>query len=456
MADLKTAFDALKAKREDYDLRWDYYHGAQPVNYLHRRVSEIFKGFETNFTANWCAVVVDSLLDKLELVGVTGPKAQDDDSGAAQDPPWQAPAQAIWRENQLEVEAALAHQMAAVTGEAAVIVTPHEETGRPEVYTNDPRMVHVAYDADRPREVTWAAKFWERGSATFATIYYPDALEYYVAPKPWRDLQSVEAFALYEEAGGIARHDWGRVPVFHLRTSARRVYSDLDSVIPLQNAVNKLLADMMVAAEFGAFKQRFIISNADTVTQLKNAPSEIWDIPSDPDGRTQVGELSAANVDNYLGAIEHMVNEIGGVSRTPRHMFLHQEGGAPSGEALAREEAPLNAKASKRIQLFTPVWRDALGFALELAGQRDAAEVVEPQWGPVGALPPLAEANLVATYTQAGVPLVSALRRAGVSEAEIEQVREEQAREALQRRDTLGELYAQAQTEITRAGAMED
>lgn len=455
MADLKTAFDAIQAKRKGYSTRFDYYYGDQPVNYLHERVQEIFHGFETNFTANWCAVVVDSVLDKLRLVGVTGPthEGEGEDADADGEPPWRAPANEIWRTNQLEIEAKLAHQYAAITGEAAIIVTPHEETGEPEIYANDPRLVHVAYDPNRPREIAWAGKFWEQGGRTFATLYYPDALEYYVAPKPWSDLQNVSSFVLDEEAGGAAKHDWGRVPVFHLCTGARLAYSDLDSVIPLQNAVNKLLADMMVAAEFGAFKQRFIISNGDIMTQLKNAPNEIWDIPSDPEGRTQVGELSAADVTNYLEPIEHLINEIGGISRTPRHQFLHQAGGAPSGEALAREEAPLNAKAENRIAYFTPVWRDALGFALELAGEPQAAGVIEPQWAPVGALPPSAEAELVRTYTQAGMPLVSALRRAGMSEAVIEEVREEQEREALARRESLGEMYAQAQAEMAQAGA---
>ena len=47
-------------------------------------------------------------------------------------------------------------------------------------------------------------------------------------------------------------------------------------MIPLQNAINKLVTDLMVAAEYGAFMQRWIISNADT-SSLKNAPNEIWE-----------------------------------------------------------------------------------------------------------------------------------------------------------------------------------
>lgn len=454
MSDLATAYAAVKAKRPEYTTLFDYYHGQQPVSYLHKRVKAIFRGFEQNFTANWCSVVVDSVLDKIELLGMTGPDVEEDEFGATPDeePAWQAPVRELWDANQLQIEAKLAHEAASICGEAALIVQPSDDGGPAEIYFNDPRMVHVEYMKPKPRQVAWAAKFWEDDGETYATLYYADQIEYYAAPKPWAELYSTDSFKPIEEP---ARHDWGQVPVFHLRTHGRGAYSDLEGVLPLQNALNKLLADMMVAAEFGAFRQRFIISNSTILGNLKNAPNEIWDLGAGVAGEqpTQVGELSAADLTNYLGAIEHLVNEIGGTSRTPRHYFLHQQGGAPSGEALAREEAPLNAKADSRIQLFTPVWRDCVRFALRLSGHNEAASVVGPLWAPVGALTPSSEAAIVKAYTDAGMPLASALRRVGVDEAEIARILEDAAAEAQARRDSLGELYAQAQAEITQAGA---
>ena len=449
MSDLATAYAAVKGKQKGYDTLFDYYHGQQPVNYLHKRVKAIFRGFEQNFTANWCSVVVDSVLDKIELLGMTGPEVEEDEFGATPDeePSWQAPVRELWDANQLQIEAKLAHEAASICGEAALIVQPSESGGPAEVYFNDPRMIHVEYRKPKPREVAWAAKFWEDEGATFATLYYADQLEYYVARKPWRELYDVGAFEAAEEP---AKHDWGEVPVFHLRTHGRGGYSDLDEVLPLQNALNKLLADMMVAAEFGAFKQRFVISNAEILGNLKNAPNEIWSLGAGLSGEqpTQVGELSAAELTNYLAAIEHMINEIGGTTRTPRHYFMTAQGGAPSGEALAREEAPLNAKVSNRITYFTPVWRDCIRLALRLSGYADAAAVVEPLWAPVGALTPSTEAQIVKSYTDAGMPLTSALRRVGVDEAEIARIQQDMAQEALARRQQAGELAAQAQVDF--------
>ena len=48
--------------------------------------------------------------------------------------------------------------------------------------------------------------------------------------------------------------------------------SEIAMVMSNQDAINKLLADMMVAAEFGAFRQRYIISQVDPGS-LKNAPN---------------------------------------------------------------------------------------------------------------------------------------------------------------------------------------
>jgi len=59
---------------------------------------------------------------------------------------------------------------------------------------------------------------------------------------------------------GSTPNPYGRVPVFHFPN--RRVYdygiSDLADVIPIQDALNKALMDMLVAMEFGAFKQRWV------------------------------------------------------------------------------------------------------------------------------------------------------------------------------------------------------
>jgi hypothetical protein len=76
------------------------------------------------------------------------------------------------------------------------------------------------------------------------------------------------------------------------------------NVIPLQDAINKTFSDMMVVAEFNAFPQRWMITNAD-ISSLTASPESIMKIPkgaSDEEG-TEVGEFGTANLGMYLDTI---------------------------------------------------------------------------------------------------------------------------------------------------------
>ena len=87
----------------------------------------------------------------------------------------------------------------------------------------------------------------------------------------------------------LERNPYNLIPVFHFRRERRVITSELANVIEPQNAINKLLSDMMIAAEFGAFPQRYIISQA-SPGKFKNAPKLIWDIPgSDGEGQPTSG-----------------------------------------------------------------------------------------------------------------------------------------------------------------------
>ncbi len=459
--DLQIAFEAVKAKRSRYEMLYDYYFGQQPVAYLHKRVENMFAGvLDQRFSANWCQVIVDAMLDRIKLLGVQGPEVetkQGDDAKPQEIPAWQRAFEALWDRNQLAIEASLVHEAVSVCGEGMIIVWPLRDDGSeldiPAVYFNDPRMVHVQYRHDRPREVAWAAKFYEgEDQKVFATFYYPDRLEYYATGKRWTGTTQASSFQPDPTRPPQPNPYSPQIPVFHFRTHPKRAVSDLSSIIPLQNAINKLLADMMVGAEYGAFPQRWIISNLDQIdpTQLPNAPNQNWALPSGTpeDGTTQVGQFQAYDLQNYITPIEHLINQAGAISRTPRHFFLHPEGAMPSGEAQARAEAPLNDRVEKRVSVLKPVWRDCFAFMLSLVGHSDVP--LAPRFAPIGSLPPEARAGLVKTYTDAGMPLASALRTAGFDEAEIAQVVEEQQREAALRRASIGELYGDAQAQFDR------
>ena len=410
MNDLKTIYDAIMTKQPRYNKLAAYMSGDQPTTYLTERLRAIFRNVTANFTANWCSVVINSVDERINMTGFESDLA-----------PAESALVAAWERNQMALEAADIHADALVFGEAYAMVWPGEN-GKAEVYYNDPRMVHILYAADNPHQVTLSGKMWtgDDGLAKM-TLYYPDRLEYYTSSVKAENVTSWEAYEpdLAVSSTGKAANPYGQVPVFQFRTD-RHCTSELDNVIPLQNGINKLLADMMVAAEYGAYNQRWVISQSDT-TGLKNAPGEVWNLPAgDGVGQgTQVGQFESTDLKNYLDAVDRLSMTIGVITRTPKHYFFSQ-GGDPSGEALIALESPLNKKAQRRIDRFYPVWKQIGLFICQVEGVSVSGDNISPQFDRPETIQPKTEAEIVKLNVDAGMPLDTALSVSGWTDSEIE------------------------------------
>lgn len=423
MSDLKLAYDTIINKQSAYTDNWKYYLGDHPLVYANDRLREVFAGVQIKFTQNWCGVVVDSIKERLNLSGFSVPDAIQDEMDA------------IWDANELSLESDDLHEAALVCGEAFLIIWP-DETGQVEIYYNDPRMCHVFYEASRPRVVRFAAKLWQddEGLARL-TLYYPDRLEYYVSASKLESVTNASAFQPDQELP-TAVNPYGVVPVFRF-VSRRQGIGDLQDVTPIQNGINKLLTDMMVAAEYGAFRQRWVISNSD-VENLRNAPNEIWNIPSgDGIGQgTSVGEFNATDLGNYLDSINQLSLSIAEITRLPKHYFYSQ-GGDPSGEALIAMEAPLIRKVEKRIERYTATWKKAVAFALQVSGVTVDMNDIEPVYQAAATVQPRTEAEIRVLNIQSGIPLRTTLKREGWSAQEIDEMEAEKESGAAELGDAL-------------------
>lgn len=414
MSDLDRAVAALKDKQDYYCRLFDYYDGNQPVVYTNERLRDIFKNIDMTFVENWCAVVVDACADRLSLENFTVNGNQEAQNKLAE----------LWAEYDIALEGDDAHLAALITGESSICVW--REDDELHIYYNDPRLVHVFYDPDNPRRIEFAAKWWVgTDGKRYLTLYYTDKLEYYVSTK---ESERVEKGADFQPDPEMptAENPFDEVPVFHFRPSRRMVKSDLTDVIPPQDGINKLLIDMMVAAEYGAFKQRYIISNADNLGKLKNAPNEIWDVPAgDGQGQqTSVGEFSATELKNYFDAIDNLAMAIGAITRTPKHYFFTQTGD-PSGESLMAMEAPLVKKTQDRIDRFIPTWKRLAAFLLKLEGMDVKPSAITPNFADPHTIQPLLQAQIRKTNSEAGVPVKTQLRDEGWTEKELNQMDED-------------------------------
>lgn len=405
MTDLERAFKTLSAKAGQYKTLFQYADGNQPLVYSTNRLKEAFSNISAKFSQNWCSVVVDAALDRLTFKG-----------WALKDKAATQTLADIFSKHDISQDAYDIHRSASITSESYAIAWKGED-GEIEFNFNDPRLCHVFYKPDNPKKVDFAAKWYLDGDVYKLILYYRDRLEYYTTDKVSSTPTSVKKFK--PDDPDRADNPYGEIPVFHFYLS-KNSRGDLYNITTLQDSVNKLFADMMVAAEFGAFPQRYVISESTDGT-LKNAANEVWRIPSSSDGNTSVGQFAATNLDNYLNAMDKIANSIAIISRTPKHYF-YSAGSGISGEALLAMEAPLTKKVEQRMASFSSTWKQVGAFLLKLeTGAVINPGDIQPVWEPAQSIQPKTEADTAKVWVEAGAALRTALSWAGKTDEEIKE-----------------------------------
>mgnify|MGYP001367717270 CR=1 FL=1 len=404
MNDIELAFKTITDKRSDLDLMWNYTNGPQPLKYSTERLEDAFDDIKVHFEINWCSVIVDATLDRIQLLGFdTEDETANEILGY------------IFDKLHLDLEAHKTHNSALATTQGYLIIWKTD--AEIEVYYNDPRMCAVIYESARPNVKRFAVKNFIRDDGkNEITLYYTDQLEHWTSPKAENDKASAYMLESTEA------NPFGVIPVFELRSPGEFI-----KVITLQDAINKLFADMMVSAEFGSWMQRYVISNSDP-GNLKNSPGEIWWLPSG-DGagqQTSVGQFQSADLQNYLNSMEVLANNMAIITRTPKH-YLMTTGANISGEALLALESPLVKKVKLRQREFAAVWQDIAKFILQLNGMEMDASEISVMWERPESVQPLTEAQIRQTAVNTGIPLITVLKKEGWTDEEITAMEDDQA-----------------------------
>lgn len=352
----------LEQRRPQIDTFEAYYDGDHPLLFATSKFREAFGDLFAAFADNWCELVVDAAVERQRVEGF---RFGTDRGGDAE-------AWAIWQANRLDAESSILFTDVAKLGEASLLVEPR--TGQPaRITVEHPAEAIVATDP-ATRERRAALKMWrdEDTGADFANVYLPDAVWKFrrSAPAPesqsriWlptRRADEASSWQLREPAP--TPNPLGVVPMIPIfnrpgrqRATGRRVgRSDLANVIPVQNFINKVLADAIVASEYAAYPQRWatgIEPQVDPETgdelplqEFVAAVSRLW-TDGNPDAR--FGTFEAADVGKYVQLVELGVQHVAAQTRTPPHYLLGQGGQFPSGESLKATETGLVARTRRK------------------------------------------------------------------------------------------------------------
>jgi hypothetical protein len=446
--DVAWALEDVKARAPQYRTRRDYHEGRhQPVVSNATGVSPLLRTLLEDMADNLCDDVVDESVDRLEIIGWDDQDATD-----------------TWgRVRGDALEAQVERDMLAL-GDAFVIVDT-DDTGETWPILQAPETMAVAYREDRPLDLRVAAKLWSDGRRWRLTLYYPPALgvparvERYASKGKSHDGGAPEARAFLPLAevdpdavpmgedgpdDGF-RPDWERVPVYHFPAFRVGGYgvSVLSDVIPLQDMLNKCLADLLVAMEDVALPQRYGIgvrAETDPVTGEQRAvrrrtrsPSDMLTIPGNGTaGGVELGQFDAADVTPFLAVAASHRMEIARKGCLPPYSVGGTEtmtGNAVSGLALLVQEGR-QVKRCQAVQRDTePVWRAMMADLLRRGRLRRRVTEADLglEWAAVQTRDEQALWELLLIKKDMGVPQRELLIEAGYAPEDVEQWLEDAA-----------------------------
>lgn len=393
VTDLEWAVRAHSSvKKEQYDTYCRYYEGDQNLAFATEKFRNTFGSIFREFAENLCSPVVDSLSDRLQITGFKTNQASVQTetvqsptvSGAPEvigghlqkvtvQDPLAEQILALWNYNRMDLGAAEVHQNALRDGDAYVIVWPDAD-GKAEIFPNEACHCEVQYDPNSKRRILRGTKVWFDYVEKHwrVNVYLPDRIEKYMQKTTSMQLASKESsFQLLE----VVPNPYGVVPMFHFPNAkvGRPGSSELKNIIPLQDALNKSVMDMMIAMEFASFKQRYIIGLEVETDEETGEPIDptyrnygVERMLAIPDLEAKVGQFDATDLGQFLRVQEKFWASVARVSGTPLHYFFITQGDFPSGEAMKSAEARFVKKITDRQTAFGNVWEDVMKFCLRI------------------------------------------------------------------------------------------
>lgn len=360
----------LAAQAQAAGVYRDYYDGQHRLAFATSKFREAFGSLFSAFADNWCQIVVDAAAERLTVQGFRFGPGDGGDERA-----WE-----IWQANGLDAESIKGHTEAVKCGRAYLLASPASEgtTGLPVVTVEHPSQVVLECAPGRRRDRLAALKTWtDLDGRSHATLYLPRSIHRYQSAA-----KGNPGSATWEAVDGGGANPAGVVPVVALENNPDLLAggrSDLQPIVRMQDAINKLCSDMLVSSEYNAFRQRYATGLEIPVDEetgqpipgadLKAGMSRLM-VSADPD--TRFGEFSETTLAGYIAAIRLLVTHVAAQTRTPPHYVLGEIVNA-SGDALKSAETGLAYRVRRKQIDFSDPWEDVMRIAFLLDGDKARA-----------------------------------------------------------------------------------
>ncbi|WP_336791783.1 phage portal protein [Gordonia malaquae] len=367
---LHMGLNALSTGEKDWNRREDNYRGDQQLPYAPEGVSVEYQELRDQSIANWLRPAMDVPVQRMEVESVT------DADGEIDKDAW-----ATMEAAQMQTRGRILFSQMMVHGRGVMSVS--KSPSGPRMMIENCRRVHIEGRADDPFTRAWAVKSWtEKRPRTSSLILPADA-----------DLGGLEVAVVYDETKctrfekkssgmygkwedvGTVDHGLKSVPFvsFGSRLDADAVpHSAIDDLIPMQNAINTIRFNTLLAMQFSAYRQRVVVGY-DPI--LRNDSGDIVYITDEngepivgpggepvpalrPGGRagvdrllvfpgseTKVFDLAESNLKNYVEVYIRFLTDLFTMAQIPPQYALDKMANL-SGDAMAGADATLQSLVS--------------------------------------------------------------------------------------------------------------
>lgn len=390
--DLTTLLEQVQRQAGPVATLRSYLDGRPSRAYLNTEHRAHLAGKLDSLSVNWPRLIVQAMSDRLRVHGLSRAGDQDLELWAA----WSRAG------GELATERMIFDRL----GYGRSYLTAWmDRKGRPIVLADSPATMAVKTDA-ATGEILQAVRRWSDGKDSHAALYTEDAMHHYtaltshaVAGAGWNLVKSTN-------------HTLRTVPV---RATVRRLSADdwagvsiVEDVLPLVDAQNKLMADMLTTSEYHARPRRW-------ATGLEIREDDEGN-PVDPFGddrflqsespETKFGQLPSADLAGYAEPSRLLTEQIAAISGLPpSYLGLHGQQTA-NAEGTRAAETQLTSRAFNEQRAMNSTIGQLAAIVGALATGRPVTdEAVVPLWESPEVRTPGQAADSAQKLQAIGVPL---------------------------------------------------
>lgn len=312
---------------------------------------------------NYCRIVVDSAVEYI-CSGEVGIEVRHDGANQSEADKAERLLYDVYESNGLLFEEML--KAITIMGKKGdVFLKLYIENNEIKIRVLRPEICFPRYRSDDYKEMMYCVVQWfdedesSDGRKWKAQVFYPDVVEHYELSSGSTNM----AFQTFQQSEwrlvDTQENVLGFIPIIHIKNTVDDLefgVSDLQVMTSLQDALNKVITDMLLTMDNQAF-QRLVIFGSQTPKGHKIGmdPGSIIEVPNE-NGKIQV--IDGADIMPFIQAMDKITDQICAVTGIPKIAFAKSDGGVVSGYALRLHYMPLERKCKKKELILRNSFRE--------------------------------------------------------------------------------------------------